>query len=269
MKSIAMLALALVCSTQASSAFAWGKVGHAVIADRAESMLTPTARSQVRMLLDTLGESSLANIASWADDRRNRAQGPWHYVNLPAGDCHYVRERDCPDGQCLIEQVRPFMRLLANKSADTAQRANALIYIVHFAGGDSSQPLHSGMRADKGGNAYQVRFDGRGTNLHALWDSGLIYEIAGTRSTPAAIQAMRTKLPAFKSAVALKRVSLKPESWIEQSCRVWNQPQFYPPGHVVDDHYVAWASPVLLQQLDRGSQELAAVLNSALGGGQR
>ena len=39
---------------------------------------------------------------------------------------------------------------------------------------DVHQPLHAGYADDRGGNKYHVRVFGRGTNLHALWDTGLI-----------------------------------------------------------------------------------------------
>jgi hypothetical protein len=49
----------------------------------------------------------------------------------------------------------------------------ALKFIVHFVG-DLHQPMHVSRAADKGGNTIQVNYDGRGTNLHSLWDSGLL-----------------------------------------------------------------------------------------------
>jgi hypothetical protein len=40
--------------------------------------------------------------------------------------------------------------------------------------GDLHQPLHVGRPDDKGGNMIKVSFEGRKTNLHALWDSGML-----------------------------------------------------------------------------------------------
>ena len=39
---------------------------------------------------------------------------------------------------------------------------------------DLHQPLHLGNRKDRGGNNIRIIFQGRETNLHALWDSGLV-----------------------------------------------------------------------------------------------
>ncbi len=40
--------------------------------------------------------------------------------------------------------------------------------------GDLHQPLHMGYGNDKGGNKMQINYNFRGTNLHSLWDSGII-----------------------------------------------------------------------------------------------
>jgi hypothetical protein len=69
-------------------------------------------------------------------------------------------------------------RLVLTSSAPDAERLKALKYIVHFVG-DVHQPLHAGYADDKGGNTYQVQAFGRGTNLHALWDTGIIQNWLG------------------------------------------------------------------------------------------
>lgn len=39
---------------------------------------------------------------------------------------------------------------------------------------DIMQPLDAGYGSDKGGNDYQVQYNGKGTNLHHLWDADII-----------------------------------------------------------------------------------------------
>ena len=53
------------------------------------------------------------------------------------------------------------------------KRMTALKYVVHFVA-DIHQPLHAGYAEDRGGNQYQLQAFMRGSNLHALWDVGLI-----------------------------------------------------------------------------------------------
>lgn len=68
-------------------------------------------------------------------------------------------------------------RLLANKSADAADRAIALCWILHLMG-DIHQPLHTGSlfsrslfeRGDRGGNGVETE---AGRSLHSEWDSAL------------------------------------------------------------------------------------------------
>lgn len=263
-RSVLVLGLVSLSALMTQDASAWGRVGHAVIANRAEQELTPAARAALAPLLDALGVSSLADIASWADERRTRAEAKWHFVNMPQGDCHYVPARDCPRGQCLVPIVKEQVAQLADTRLDAAHRANALIYVVHLAGGDSSQPLHAGMYADRGGNQYQIRVGNRGTNLHAFWDSGLIMKITHTNRNETAIERLSVDLDPFDSQ-RRAQPALAPEAWIEQSCRVWQQPGFYPPTFVTES-YIDWARPILEHQLVLGADELAAVLNRALVG---
>ena len=50
---------------------------------------------------------------------------------------------------------------------------SALKYVVHFIG-DVHQPLHASNNDDRGGNDVAVTFMGHQTNLHAVWDNGII-----------------------------------------------------------------------------------------------
>jgi hypothetical protein len=114
----------------ATHAFAWGRVGHAVIAARAQSKLDPAAQRALAPMLASLGVHSLADIASWPDDRdipANRALSKSHYVNLPP-DCHYVRERDCPGDRCVVEELRHQVAILSDTSLSTQARSAALTY---------------------------------------------------------------------------------------------------------------------------------------------
>lgn len=81
-----------------SFAHAWGGEGHQVIALIAQAQLTPRARAEVDHLLAIEPGETLASISTWADEHRNPATAPWHYINFPRGDCVYNEQRDCPDG---------------------------------------------------------------------------------------------------------------------------------------------------------------------------
>ena len=65
------------------------------------------------------------------------------------------------------------LELLASP-APGEERLVALKYVVHLVA-DVHQPLHGGFADDRGGNGFQISWKSleRGSNLHALWDSGL------------------------------------------------------------------------------------------------
>ena len=111
------------------------------------------------------------------DENRSRQTAAWHYVNLPQGDCDYVKARDCRDGAWVVEALTAQASILKSNAPD-AERPTALKYVVHLVG-DVHQPLHAGYASDKGGNTYQVQAFDEGMNLHALWDSGLLNNCSG------------------------------------------------------------------------------------------
>ena len=122
---------------------------------------------------------------------RFRQTARWHYVNFPRGDCSYVAERDCKDGNCVVAAIEAQRRILGDRRQPLAARRDALRFLVHFVG-DVHQPLHSSDRNDKGGNDFQIslrtgiepeayardRHAGgvMGTNLHSVWDYYVLAE---------------------------------------------------------------------------------------------
>ncbi len=122
---------------------------------------------------------------------------------------------------------------MADPKRSEAERRQALKFVVHLAG-DMHQPLHAGSARDRGGNDYQVSWRGKGSNLHSLWDSGMLNAqgldedawLARLRALPA--PAPVSPLPAGA-----------PRLWAEQSCKLASAPGFYPQGHVIEDAYVA------------------------------
>lgn len=155
-----------------SDAFGWGKIGHRVISTLAEKRLSQDATAGLRELLEP-GES-LADASLWPDEHRREIRGSaaWHYVNVPISEPLYV-SRYCPESGCVVSKTIEMRSVLANASAPLDERRQALRFFVHFLQ-DLHQPVHVGDRGDRGGNDLQVRFFERGTNLHRLWDEGLL-----------------------------------------------------------------------------------------------
>lgn len=182
---------ALAASMMPGPAWGWGRIGHRVAGRIAEDRLTPAALAAVRGLLAP-GES-LADVSTWADDyRRDHPEtGPWHYVNVsiaePRFDARFV-----PKEGCVVTKVDDFRKVLADPSTPREDRVKALKFLAHFVQ-DMHQPVHVGHRDDRGGNNLQVRFFDEGSNLHRVWDSGLLEKSGRDEAaTLAALQASVT-----------------------------------------------------------------------------
>lgn len=256
----ALLALCL-----AFPAHAWGPLGHRLVARLAEARLTPEARAEARRLLALEGQRTLADVANWADELRERdptlgkRTAKWHYVNIGEHDCAYTARRDCPGGDCVVEAIREQAAILADRTRPDAERLQALKFVVHFVG-DIHQPLHAGYARDRGGNTFQVNYRGRGSNLHALWDGTLL----GTRDIGEApyywwLRMTDGTQPEPWSAVA-------PKTWAEQSCIVVLKPGFYPQNARIDDAYIARHRPIAERAIQRAGMRLAALLNQTIAG---
>ncbi|MDR3632808.1 MAG: S1/P1 nuclease [Isosphaeraceae bacterium] len=165
--SMVVLSLALTMVTT-RSAWAWGRMGHRVAGQLAESRLTPVARRSVQELLEP-GET-LADASLWADEQKREIpeSAPWHYVNVPITETGY-NPRFCPDTGCVVSKIPEFQRTLADTTAGRAERARALRFLTHFVQ-DLHQPVHVGDNRDRGGNDLQLQYFGKGTNLHRIWD---------------------------------------------------------------------------------------------------
>lgn len=247
-------------------AHAWGPLGHRLVALLAWDDLTPEARRQIEALLRGEPDPTLAGIASWADDLREsdpvlgRRTARWHFVNIGEHDCDYLPPRDCPGGDCVIEAIRAQTAILADTRRTPAERLQALKFVVHFVG-DVHQPLHAGYGRDKGGNDVQINWNGRGTNLHTLWDSRML--VTTGRSEQAYLDHLRTL-----SRPTLPAMTLPPPAatWAGQSCHVVTHPDFYPRRAKLEQAYADKHLPIAERQLRAGGVALAAVLNKALDG---
>ena len=154
-----------------SDVWAWGPMGHRIVGEIAETRLLPEVKTEIR---ENFNIKKLSDVANWADTvRKKRSQSPWHYCNIKVSEWAYDKNRDCPEGSCVVEKIREFTRALLEERLSPAKRKEALMYLIHFVG-DVHQPLHLGNARDRGGNKIRVNFKGRSTNLHALWDGKLI-----------------------------------------------------------------------------------------------
>ena len=242
--------------------FAWGPEGHRLVARLAAAHLTPQATARVA---EVLGEGdTMPSIASWADQvrREREVTGPWHYVDIPISVPHLDMARDCPKGDCVIAKIEEFKRIVVDPAATAVQRREALRFLIHFVG-DMHQPLHCSDNKDKGGNDVKLDFFGQPSNLHSVWDSGLLGRIGQEDALFAKLSEDLTDKRARKWGKG------NVASWADQSHKIARTvvypklPKAPPGGQItVDAAYENLADPVIQRQIEIAGARLAMVLNT-------
>jgi len=252
-----LLALAMVgLLLQPRAVLAWGAQGHQLVAEYAASRLSAQARAEIDRLLALEPGATLVSVSTWADEKRSPATAAWHYLNFPRdADCSYDAAISCIDGNCVVGSIERQAAILASNAPD-AERLKAMKYLVHMVA-DVHQPLHAGFADDRGGNSFQIQAYGRGTNLHALWDSALIDNWPGG-------------MPALRSAMATTDPNQTGDAVIaaQESCQIVSSVGFYPGGRKVGADYAQRWSATLVQRLSTAGARLAVVLESAVAAGQ-
>lgn len=277
-------------------AHAWGPYGHAIVADIAQDRLKPEAAKAVQALLALEEHQTLDQVASWPDTighvSKKKGGLPqtlvWHYVDTDVAHPAYERERDCADGNCVVEKLPEFEKQLADRSATPQQRLDALKWVVHLVG-DLHQPLHAAERDhDKGGNAIRLSYYGETENghmnLHALWDEGVLdrqaslvvgphYTIDFTKARVEANQLSSTitadETTYWVADLAGGDVYHAVVDWTDESHSLARTIAYgalpKTNGADIRDTYTSIAWPVIQLRLQQAGVRLAAVLNAALG----
>jgi hypothetical protein len=247
----------LLCSSL--PAFGWGPEGHALVARLAAAHLTPAAAARVAEILGP--GTTIASIASWADQIRREREptGQWHYIDILIEHKHLDMARDCPKGECVITKIAEFRKVVVDPAATPVARREALMFLVHFVG-DMHQPLHCSDNHDRGGNDVKFNFSNRASNLHSVWDSGML----GRMGTEDALFARYSADLTPKKAKKLGKGTV--EQWAEQSHKAGVTVVYgkLPKPPEVSAEYERMAAPVIDMQIEKAGARLAAVLNATL-----
>jgi hypothetical protein len=241
----------LLFSTQA---FAWGEFAHRAIGEIAQRNLCAQAKQMATTLL--AGED-IPNAATWADDIRDQPQykntKDWHFVQMPLGT-RYQDSTPYKGGDLVTAMTAQTARLSSSLS-DTATKAEALRFILHFVG-DSHQPLHAGEHGDYGGNDVDVTWFGYNTNLHHVWDTEFFDKIGGSYSALAdSLIAEHKDHPSFDQLTVV--------DWVNESSAIAKT--VYPNGSQLGADYYNKFLPEVRQRVWLAGMRLAGVLNQALG----
>lgn len=252
MKRLILLSLSLVIS---SVAFGWGQKGHDVTAAIAEQHLTRKAAKAVHRILE--GQSPVY-WSNWLDNASHTPEyastKTWHYLNVEEGQT-LDEARRIPEGDVLKAVTEIADRLRAGELTPEEEAVN-LRMLIHLVG-DMHCPMHLGRLSDLGGNRREVRFFGRRTNLHSVWDTDL--PEAGHRWSYTEWQ---QQIDRASKAEQQAITAGAPEEWARETHAVCTE--IYdatPEGTEISYDYVARFTPVVERQLLRGGLRLAHLLN--------
>lgn len=176
----ALVALVLVVTTYIPKVNAWGQNGHRIVGQIALNHLTPVALEKVLALLSG---DRLPEVTTWADEMRSNPDefwkyqsSKWHYISINKLTDFKPEQYDFPFSEApkdIYSAILKNITVLQDKSSSQADKEFNLRFLTHLVG-DLHMPLHVGRSEDRGGNRIKVKYFGKETNLHSLWDTALV-----------------------------------------------------------------------------------------------
>jgi len=257
MKKITCAFLLLVISNYS---IAFGQTGHRITGEIASQYLSEKSK---KAIAEIIGNESLAEASNYVDEMKSNPSEFWqkttsnyHYVTVPKGTSYNasaaVKKHDS------VYALAMYSKVLRNKEASRQDKSLALKFIVHIIG-DLHQPLHSGNGTDRGGNDFKVRFFWQDSNLHRVWDSGLIdrQKLSYTEWT----QHLNRQITEEKIKLW---GSIEPTTWIAESVLI--RDKIYPATPENSIPEISWNYkyehlPTLKTRLKQGGVRIALYLN--------
>jgi len=240
--------------------FAFGQTGHRITGEIASHYLSENSKQAIAKII---GNESLAEASTYVDEMKSNPSEFWkkttsnyHYVTVPKGT-----EYDSSSANKKHDSVyalKKYSKILRDAKASQKDKSLALKFIVHIIG-DLHQPLHSGNGTDRGGNDFKVKFFWKDSNLHRVWDSGMIdkQQLSYTEWT--------MHLNRLITEEDVKRwSSIKPTNWIAES--VVMRDTIYPQVSGDNIPELSWDYrykhlPTLKTRLKQGGVRIALFLN--------
>jgi hypothetical protein len=229
--------------------YAWGKVGHGIVAEIAFALLDSNTKQSVKKYL---GTTTIEEAATWMDEVRSDHKydymKPWHYVNIEKGD-QYVETKD---GN-IINALNDAITALEHRDNLSDAEIKKNIMIIFHLTGDLHMPLHVGYGSDKGGNDIPVKYLSNPTNLHRVWDTEII---EGEKITANDCLFIINRFD--KSDIAEFR-QINIENWIHEPRALLSNVYNFKDG-IIDQQYIDKNKTIIKQQLLIAGIRLAAVL---------
>ncbi len=246
------------------SSMAWGKTGHRIVGQIAESYLNPKAKLAIKAIL---GNETLAMASNWADfiksDSNYKYLTPWHYVDLPDSNFTFAGLKEYLSKDTAVDaytQLNFLIKELKNKNLPMEKKRMYLRLLIHIVG-DVHQPFHVAHASDYGGNKIEVMWFKEATNLHAVWDDKLIenQELSYTEYTNAINFTTAQQRLEWQSAPIVQ--------WLYESNHISNSLYGEITTHAQKLSYAYSFEHIdtVNQQLLKGGVRLAGILNQLFG----
>jgi hypothetical protein len=247
-----------------AAAAAWGPIGHTAVCEIAWQESSPRVRSEIRSLLAGERYWTWPAACNWADyvahDEKYAWSAPHHYINVDPKSDAIDLARDCPvtGPGCVLRAIAINRQILAAADEPRARRGEALKFIGHFVA-DLHQPLHVSYARDRGGNTISVMYFGEPSNLHRVWDSGLISRRDDVDPKSLA-RAIRLRITDEERASWSHGTPL---DWAHESYDLAREVAYREParGWIIDDAYFEAHVEIVHERLAMAGIRLAALLS--------
>lgn len=251
MKVLRVSLILLIAIYLPAQTFAWGAVGHKLVAKIAYSQLPKAVKDS---LASYLGATTIEEASVWMDeiksDPSNDSLRPFHYINLEKG------EQYNPDStKNIVGELNRVIAELKERNKYTKEHIEVDLKILIHLIGDLHQPLHNGYASDRGGNSVMVFFAASSSNLHRVWDSDIVEGYILHEGTEWANTSNYTK----EQLAEIKRINIL--GWMKESRE--NLVSAYDfKGQEINGKYIKRNKEIIQHQLLFGGLRLASVLKS-------
>jgi len=252
-----VLLFAVMLSFSVTQASAWGQLGHYVIGLMAERQMKKSVLAKVEKVLYPM---SLGRSGTWMDeirsDRSYDYANSWHYLTSKNGEYDIAHQEKGGDAFEAINRLKAELKSGNLSTKDESEKLKMLIHMVE----DIHQPLHVGTGEDRGGNDVRIDFFNQSTNLHALWDSGMI-DRKGMSYSELADELFRRLTPAMHQ----KYRDAAMEDWLKEAVAL--RPLVYklPESKKISWVYMYESNDALEERLVAASVRLAQILEEIYG----
>lgn len=232
----------------------WGQNGHRVVGETAENYLKSKVSRKIGRILNG---QSIADASTYADDiKSDRAYDkykPWHYANV-SFDQTYAEADKNPDGD-IVYGIEECISKLKSGKLDKENEQFYLRMLIHLVG-DMHQPLHFGLKEDKGANDFKVKWFNQPTNLHSVWDTKMIqsYNMSYTELTATLPELTKSEVKTIQSGSLLE--------WVEEIREITRE--VYKSAELGDDlsyRYMYDWFGIAQTQMKKAGIRLAVILN--------